>query len=64
MFPLVRHMLSCWSIVENSRKHTGALKTSEGFATIFNRVLMQCDTMDEFKQIWKRYKFDCSIVLI
>jgi len=40
MFLLAHHRLCCWYIIENSRKHIGALRTSEGFTKIFNRVLM------------------------
>ena len=60
VFSLACHRLCCWHIIEKSRKHIGALKTSEGFIKMFNRVLMQCDTKDEFKETWKRYEFMCS----
>ena len=48
---LARHRLCCWHIIENSRKHIGALRISGGFTKIFNRVLMQCDIKDEFEEI-------------
>ena len=51
VFPLTHHRLCCWQIIENSRKHIGALRTNEGFTKMFSRVLMQCDTADEFEEI-------------
>ena len=51
IFPLARHRLYCWHIIENLRKYIGVLRTSENFTKIFNRVLIQCDIQDEFEQI-------------
>jgi len=51
VFPLARHRLYCLHIIENSRKHIRALTASEGFTKIFNRVLMHCDTKDEFEEM-------------
>jgi len=56
VFLLTRHRLCCCHIIENSIKNIGTLRSSERFTKIFNRVLMQCDTEDEFKQIWGRYE--------
>jgi len=64
VFPLSRHRLCCWHILENSRKYIGVLRTSEGFTKIFNRVLMQFDTKDEFEEIWERYEFNCCRVVM
>ena len=58
VFPLTRHRLCCWHIIENSRKNIGGLRLSEGFTKIFNRALMECDTVDEFQHFWERYAND------
>ena len=50
VFQLARHRLCCWHIIENSRKNVGALRTSEGFPKMFNKVSMQCDAKDEFEE--------------
>ena len=55
VFPLARHRLCCWHIIENSRKHIGRLRSCEGFTKIFNRVLLDCDTVEEFQFLWERY---------
>jgi len=51
VFCFACHRFCCWRIIENSRKNIRALRSSEGFITIFNRVLTKCDTEDEFEQI-------------
>ena len=48
VFPHARHRLNCWHIIENSRKNIGNLRYCEGFIEVFNRVLMECDIVDEF----------------
>ena len=35
VFPLARHKLCCWHIIENSRKNIGRLRSCEGFTKIF-----------------------------
>ena len=56
-FPLARYKLCCWLIIENSRKNIGHLRLFEGFTKIFNRVLMDCDTVDEFNFLRETYVF-------
>jgi len=53
VFSLICQMLCCWHIIENSKKYIGALRTSEGFTKIFNRVLIHYDTKDEFEETRK-----------
>ena len=64
VFPLTRDRLCCWHIIENSRKYIGALRTGECFTKMFNGVLMQCDTKDEFEETWERYEFKCCIIFL
>ena len=55
VFPLAHHRLSRWHIIENSRKNIGGLRPSEGFTKIFNRVLTDCYTVDEFHHFLEKY---------
>ena len=55
VFPLARHKLCCWHIIENTRKNIGHLIMCEGFTKIFNGVLMDCGAMDEVNFLWERY---------
>ena len=55
VFPGVQHRLCCFHIIENSRKHIGALRAKEGLTKLFNKILMDCDTKHEFDHFWKRY---------
>ena len=56
VFPRTCHRLCCWHIIQNSRKNIGSLRSIEGFTKIFNRVLMECDTVGEFQLFWERYE--------
>jgi len=50
VFPLACHRLCCLHIIENPRKHIGALRTGEGPIKMLNRALMQCIQMMSLKK--------------
>lgn len=52
VFPLAKHRLCTWHILENSRKNIGHLRVMGGFVDKFDNVLMRCDTVAEFNFCW------------
>ena len=48
VFPLAKHMLCTWYILENSKKNIGHLGVLGGFIDKFDHVLMRYDTEVEF----------------
>ena len=54
VFPLAKHRLCTWHILENSKKNIGHLRVLGGFVDKFDHILMRCDTEAEFNFRWQR----------
>ena len=54
VFPLAKHMLYTWHILENSKKNIGHLRVLGGFVDKFDHVLMRSDKEAEFNFCWQR----------
>ena len=52
VFPLAKHRLCTWHILENSKKNIDHLRVLGGFVDKFDYVLMRCDTEAEFNFCW------------
>jgi len=48
VFPLAKHRLCTWHILENSKKNISHLRVLGGFVDKFGHVLMRCDIEAEF----------------
>ena len=54
VFPLVKHRLCTWHILENSKNNIGHLRVLGEFLDEFDHVLMRCDIEVEFNFCWQR----------